>query len=209
MNKAEKYDSMIFNPTTDDLGIFMNYKLNISYVQKVIRESNPGSIFDLGCGTGNVTGSLSSDFKVIGNDSSKEMLELAKIKYPNMQFILSDLNDYIRYLRPCEADLMVISYVLHSFNDINQILKWLLNSIRSGSKIIILDYMFKSMEHKEQTLINYSSSGQDELVNFIKSKNFIIIESIEKWAFSNTDIQLNKINLCRDVWLIELHLVKN
>lgn len=49
-------------------------------------------ILDLGCGTGNLTASISSyDAQVIGIDQSETMIKQAKDKYPNLTFSHQDI----------------------------------------------------------------------------------------------------------------------
>lgn len=204
MNKAEKYDSMVLNPMQDDLGIFMNYELNILSLQNDIRKYEPSVIYDLGCGTGNVTGHLSTDFQVIGIDRSEEMLEQAKIKFPSMQFINCDLNESTQCILPKAGDVLVLSYVLHSFKEKTEILEWLFNSVRRGAKVLLLDYMFQNIEHRQETLNYYLSIGRLDLVHLIESKHFIHIDLLEAHPLSNKNAKLNKVNLCKDIWKIEL-----
>lgn len=58
---------------------------------------NPKIVYDLGCGPGNSTIILKerwSDAKVIGLDSSLDMLKEARITYPNIEFIEGDLASF-------------------------------------------------------------------------------------------------------------------
>lgn len=54
-----------------------------------IKNLKPNNILDIGCGPGNSTFALYENFpnaKILGVDSSGNMLERAKEKYPNLQF---------------------------------------------------------------------------------------------------------------------------
>ena len=51
---------------------------------------SPGLVYDLGCGTGNTTKLLADrwpDSRIVGIDSSSEMLEKARKSYANLEFI--------------------------------------------------------------------------------------------------------------------------
>ena len=51
---------------------------------------SPGLVYDLGCGTGNTTKLLADqwpDSRIVGIDSSAEMLEKAQKSYANLEFI--------------------------------------------------------------------------------------------------------------------------
>lgn len=53
------------------------------------------TILDLGCGTGELTKKISERSKtVIGLDSSSEMIQIAKEKYPDITFVHSDGRDF-------------------------------------------------------------------------------------------------------------------
>lgn len=54
-----------------------------------------GSVLDLGCGTGEPIAQFFIDkgFKVTGVDGSKKMIELCKRRFPNEQWIVSDMRD--------------------------------------------------------------------------------------------------------------------
>ncbi|MEO8401524.1 MAG: class I SAM-dependent methyltransferase [Gammaproteobacteria bacterium] len=54
-----------------------------------------GSVLDLGCGTGEPITQFFIDkgFKITGIDGSKKMIELCKKRFPNEQWIISDMRD--------------------------------------------------------------------------------------------------------------------
>lgn len=54
-----------------------------------------GSVLDLGCGAGEPIAQFFIDkgFKVTGVDGSKKMIELCKQRFPNEQWIVSDMRD--------------------------------------------------------------------------------------------------------------------
>ena len=70
------------------------YSFVWSYGSKVVDllDPKPGErILDLGCGTGRLTAEIASrDAKVIGLDSSPEMIAQSRINYPDLEFMLAD-----------------------------------------------------------------------------------------------------------------------
>lgn len=57
----------------------------------------PKTVFDLGCGPGNSTILLKNRWphaKIVGLDSSNDMLEEAKASYPDIEFIKGDIADF-------------------------------------------------------------------------------------------------------------------
>jgi trans-aconitate methyltransferase len=65
----------------------------LNLIVKAIPSS--GSVLDLGCGTGEPIAQFFIDngFKVIGVDGSKKMIELCKSRFPNEQWIVSDMRE--------------------------------------------------------------------------------------------------------------------
>jgi len=53
----------------------------------------PNSILDISCGIGDLVNELSKEYKVVGSDRSAEMINIAKKKYPNLKFYVSDMAD--------------------------------------------------------------------------------------------------------------------
>ncbi len=57
----------------------------------------PRIVYDLGCGPGNSTGLLKNRWphaKIVGVDSSEDMLKEAKIIYPDIEFVKSDIKNF-------------------------------------------------------------------------------------------------------------------
>ena len=74
---------------------------------------SPGLVYDLGCGTGNTTKLLADqwpDSRIVGIDSSAEMLEKARKSYANLEFIEADLESWNPQQ---EADLFYSNAALH------------------------------------------------------------------------------------------------
>src|SRR6188768_3501478 len=58
---------------------------------KLLSPSNGEEILDLGCGNGYLSHEIAlSGAQVVGVDSSPEMIESAKSKYPELSFLLND-----------------------------------------------------------------------------------------------------------------------
>ena len=97
----------------------------------------PARILDLGCGPGNVTQFLQGrwpDAKIVGLDSSAEMLEKARAAHPNMEWIEADLSEWV----PEEPfDLLysnaVLQWVKGHTNVFPDLLKW----VKPGGYIAI------------------------------------------------------------------------
>ena len=81
---AEKY--------TTDFSFVAQYG---SGVLELLEPDRQGTVLDLGCGTGALSGALQDrGYTVIGMDASAEMLDIAKKDHPNIPFILGDATDF-------------------------------------------------------------------------------------------------------------------
>jgi ubiquinone/menaquinone biosynthesis C-methylase UbiE len=68
-------------------------KLNVTgqFREKFIRYARKGRIADIGCGPGISTHYFSKKFNVVGVDSSKEMIKIARERFPKLDFICIDM----------------------------------------------------------------------------------------------------------------------
>lgn len=58
------------------------------------KKSEGTSFLDIGCGTGNHIVYLQKNFKIEGLDSSEEMIEIARKKFPRLRFYLANMVDF-------------------------------------------------------------------------------------------------------------------
>ncbi len=99
--------------------------------------TEPRLVYDLGCGPGNSTGLLVERYpqaRIIGVDSSPEMLKKARATYPHAQFIEGDL---ATWQLGDAADLLFANAVFHWVPDHMQVLKRLLGSLPKGGVLAL------------------------------------------------------------------------
>ncbi len=97
----------------------------------------PRHIVDLGCGAGNVTAALRARWpkaRIIGVDSSPEMLARARKTTTEIEWIEADLRDW-RPERP--VDLLFCNAVLHWIDDHAHLFPALLERIRAGGVLAV------------------------------------------------------------------------
>lgn len=98
---------------------------------------SPDLIYDLGCGPGNSTELLIERYKdarIIGIDSSPDMLGKARASYPKATFIEGDLNNWL----PDEkAELLFANAVFQWIPDHLQVLRRLLRSLPKGGVLAV------------------------------------------------------------------------
>ena len=74
---------------------FINYDEEFEYYSNFLKKYKASSLLELGCGTGDLAMRfIANGFNYIGLDVSKEMLELAKSKNSNTDFIQGDMRDF-------------------------------------------------------------------------------------------------------------------
>lgn len=97
----------------------------------------PRTVFDLGCGPGNSTALLIERFpesRIIGVDSSPDMLKTARKSYPQAHFVEGDLIDW----RPQEAaDLLFANAVFQWVPDHLKVLRRLLETLPKGGVLAV------------------------------------------------------------------------
>ena len=94
---------------------------------------SPGLVYDLGCGTGNTTKLLADrwpDSRIVGIDSSAEMLEKARKSYANLEFIEADLESWNPQQ---EADLFYSNAALHWLGNHESLFPRLLKLLPKGA----------------------------------------------------------------------------
>jgi trans-aconitate 2-methyltransferase len=98
---------------------------------------HPSIVYDLGCGPGNSTELLSERYRqarIIGIDSSPEMLAKARKSHPHAEFAEGDLKTW----QPAEkADILFANAVFQWVPDHVQVLKRLLAALREGSVLAV------------------------------------------------------------------------
>lgn len=98
-------------------------------VMELLQAPLGSRIIDLGCGNGNLTVKLAErGYNVMGIDDSNEMLEVARGKYPDIEFVKGNALDF--NIEPCDG--IFSNAVLHWIDKDKQ--QSLLNNISSNIK---------------------------------------------------------------------------
>ena len=116
------------------------YDKKISYVSKYgkdilhILEPKEGErILDLGCGTGDLTNDIAlSGAKVIGMDSSEEMITHARLKYPEIDFITDNAESF---QSDQEFDAIFSNAALHWIQNAENAVMSISNALTRGGRL--------------------------------------------------------------------------
>jgi SAM-dependent methyltransferase len=82
---AQFYDSVVADPTE-----------KAWWLSQLIHQHHPKAknVLELACGTGSLLEVLAKDYHVAGLDNSKEMLQFARKRLPDTEFILANMADF-------------------------------------------------------------------------------------------------------------------
>ncbi|MFA6481688.1 MAG: glycosyltransferase [Bacteroidales bacterium] len=96
------------------------------------------TVLELGCGTGDLLNAVKPGTGC-GIDFSEGMIERARIKYPDLQFHHADAGEFKSDIR---FDYVIMSDLLSSLWDIQEVVRNLRNLIHPRTKIIISSYSY-------------------------------------------------------------------
>lgn len=182
MNRGELYDEMIENASNDELGLFEKYYEIMQSVQNRIRAVNPIKVYDLGCGTGNLSGPLSDEMNVLGVDMSLEMLIQANMKYPNLYTSCYDMETFLSQIAIQPKDLLTCGFVLHGVANKQAIWSGFEKAIKSGGTVLLLDYFFKTESAQTDRIEALQNNGKTELADLIASKHYLALDELTAWS---------------------------
>lgn len=153
-NWAKTYDKAIIEDK-GELKIYKNYNLILQSVYNLVYDSefkNP-SILEIGVGTGNLASKfLNNNCEIIGIDQSREMLLVAKQKYPKLKVRLGEFLK-IPYDNKC-FDIIISTYAFHHLNEREKVIaiEEMLRVLKDNGMLVIGDLMFKSKDDEENIL---------------------------------------------------------
>jgi len=131
----DKFYSKIY-----DLLVFNDMK-NEFEITSIINSSKPTSksvILDVGSGTGHHVASLASKgFNVIGVDKSKDMVEMAKQRFPDYVFELGDVLDSQLFLHNSFTHILCLYFTIYFMKDKRMFFSNCMDWLRFGGTLII------------------------------------------------------------------------
>ena len=162
---AKSYDDDVKKDNWD-LKIYKNYELILQGVYDLVEEldRNNSKILEIGVGTGNLASKfLNNNYEIIGIDQSREMLSVAKEKYPSLKV---RLGEFLKIPYDSKSfDVIISTYAFHHLNDDEKYIaiEEMIRVLKENGVIIIGDLMFESKEAEEQIFKTLSQKQIDEI----------------------------------------------
>lgn len=114
------------------------FELDEPAVDAILDTLPVGDALDAGCGTGRFSVRLAErGHRVVGVDSSPEMLELARAKVPDADFHLGELDDLP--VPDASVDLVVCGLALAHVPDLAPVMAQFARVLRPGGHVVIAD----------------------------------------------------------------------
>jgi len=149
---------MSWNP--DQYHLYSNHRLRPALdLLSQVSLTSPMTIYDLGCGTGNVTALLSQRWNnaiVVGVDSSGEMLSVARKEHPALEWLQAEISDFSP---ASKGNLLFSNAALHWLDDHEALFPKLLGNLRAGGVLAVqMPNNFNAPSH--QTLYDLAQSDK-------------------------------------------------
>lgn len=150
-----------WSSTYDDYETNIAILLEMDRFIEVVKPSKKETILDAGCGTGRYIEKLKDSSKrVIGLDFSKEMINIAKEKYPDVEFHHADLTKGLKF-KDNYFDKIISSLVFPHFKNIDFTLKEFYRILKSGGRLYITDFPWhgtidwKNIKYKKKPIYRF------------------------------------------------------
>lgn len=177
---AKSYDEDV-KKDRGQLKIYANYNLILQTVYDLVENLNikNGKVIEIGVGTGNLASKfLDNNYNIIGIDQSREMLAVAKQKYPDLKV---RLGEFLKIPYENSAfDVIVSTYAFHHLNESEKIIAMeeMIRVLKDDGVIVIGDLMFESKKDKLDLLKTLSKDQieeiEDEYYTYIDSLKYEI-----------------------------------
>ena len=174
-NWSRTYDEYV-KKDIGRLKIYINYEriLDTVYERAMDIDISNAKFLEIGVGTGNLAGRfLNKGYNIIGIDQSRDMLNVAKEKFPNLKL---RLGEFLKIPFDNKTfDVIVSTYSFHHLNIEEKIIAIaeMLRVLKDGGRIIIGDLMFENEEERHRV---YDELTQEQ------------IEEVEDEYYSNIDL---------------------
>lgn len=198
---AKNYDKDV-KIDQGSLKIYKNYEVILDTVFKKATSNidKEAEILEIGVGTGNLANRfLSEGFHITGLDQSREMLNVAKEKFPKLKL---RLGEFLKIpFENSTFDIIVSTYAFHHLNDEEKgvAIKEMLRVLKNNGRIIIGDLMYQSEKEKQEIMINLTRKQIDEIEDEYYSNIELLQSEFRKYGKSVNVFQIDEFNFIVDV----------
>ncbi len=182
---ATKYTDAFFNELDHkplDRHLLEEFTSKVRYDSKIC---------DLGCGPGHISRFLKDrDKDVFGIDLSNEMLNIAKVKNPDIDYKIGNMMDLELQDNSLGGVVSFYSIVHCTINEVEGVFKevWrvlekdglLFLSFHSGTQILHVDSLFD-----EKVNLDYMFFDTEEIVGILKRVGFRIMEAVTRLPYED------------------------
>lgn len=190
---ARSYDEDV-KKDKGELKIYKNYERILKRVYDLVEalDKSEPKILEIGVGTGNLASKfLDKNCEIIGIDQSREMLSVAKEKFPGLKVRLGEFLK-IPYENK-SFDIIISTYAFHHLNEKEKsaAIEEMIRVLKDSGSIIIGDLMFESKTAEEKILKNLSQNQIDEINDEYYSYIDLLSEQFKRY---NKNLQYSKID---------------
>ncbi len=142
------------NKYTEDFSFVHKYGNSVT---ELIDADVNSTVLDLGCGNGALSKALQDKgFRVKGMDASKELLDIARENYPEIEFIQADATEFVL---DEQVDVVFSNAVLH----------W----IDKEKQADLIACVYRALKESGQFVFEFGGYGNNELIHESIEKEFI------------------------------------
>lgn len=197
-NWASSYDRAVFAPSDFP---FAGYE---QVLDEIVRRADVGVdslVLDLGTGTGNLAERFAAHgCTVWAIDFSAEMLNQARAKLPQVQFVQADLVDVWPDEVNHQFDAVVSAYVLHEFDDVTKvglIQRIVRQYLKPDGRVIIGDIAFATAHIREQAFQQLRDQWDEDEYYWAAD------EALARLQAAGLNAEYTQISSCGGVFVIQ------
>ncbi len=136
-------------------------------------------ILDMGCGRGGTAFYIQSRAfgKVTGIDIEEASILEAKLSYPSVEFLVSDVAEIGKKF-PAHFDLVYLFNVFYAFPDTNLGMANLRQVAKDGAKLLLFDYLAYKPELYPAEMLAFSPPTDEQFSDLFKKNSWRVDEAV-------------------------------
>jgi putative AdoMet-dependent methyltransferase len=201
---AKSYDQDVTEAGQSDDWIFKDYDRILDKVVSYcdLASNRYSTVLDVGVGTGNLASRfIDKGIKIIGIDTSHEMLAICKQKYPEIEL---KLGDFLKIPLPAQSvDVVVSSYAFHHLTpaEKNESIMEIKRVLKPKGRVVIAALMFHDISQEQYIKKALRESGRGDVVDEIDEEYPAIFTDLKE-IFSIEGYIFRGEQLTNSVWII-------